>query len=403
MSINKLLLQARVQQFIREHATSNSSVIALQKNGIEGVSPAELANQIASRQKAKTKLPLYYATENILYPPTLNLEQSSSQATAGFKAQIIKSLATMPNPVVADLTGGFGADSYFISQQCSQLYHVEPNASLQDIARHNHQLLGAKAITYANQTAEEFVSAFSGHLSLFFIDPSRRKDDRKVYGFQDCDPDVLALQPALSEKAVWLLIKGSPLLDIRAATQQLLFVKKVFVVSVDNECKELLFLCDRAFRGEFEIQAVDLDANGLVASPFSFYPSSEASAMAPFSDPLAYLYEPNASLLKAGSFKLVATTYGLSKLAIHTHLYTGNTITKNFPGRIFKVLGLVKPDAKTIRSRIPDGKANVLTRNYPVSADALKKKLKLTDGGGFYVLAFSGIQKKYVALCERIQ
>jgi hypothetical protein len=396
------LLQPHVQAIVAANEHGDVRQFVLQQKALGTVSPAMLASQVAGRQKAQTKIPLYYQAENLVYPPGLNLEQSSSQATALFKGQLIKENIGNNIATVADLTGGFGIDSFFMTQAAKALTHVEPDKTLQEIAQHNHGQLGSANIQYVNASAEEFITSTSV-FDLIYLDPSRRKETKKVAGLRDCVPDVVSLQSEFFNHTHHLLVKASPLLDISQALQELANVKRVFVVAVENECKELLFWCEKEFEGAPTITAVDLLTTGAQLSSFTFTQPQEALAVASYSKPQAYLYEPNAAILKAGAFKSIGKSLGLLKLAPSTHLYSSENLLPDFPGRTFKIEKEVKPDAKTLQNVLPDAKANVITRNYPLQAEALKKKLKLADGGEVYVLAFSGEKEKHVVVCKRVK
>lgn len=398
----KILLEKEVQQFIVEHEQVEGAAIALLSKTIKNVPPHWLAAQIIGRQKAKVKIPTYYRGEAILYPPSLNIEQSSSQATALFKAEVLSNILP-PNSSIADLTGGFGIDSFFLSQRFRSLIHVEPNHELQQLASHNHTQLGIHNIHYVNQKAEDFLETPHEKMDAFYIDPSRRKEGLKVFSLWDCEPNIETLQETLFTKANNLLVKAAPLLDVHSGIKSLRFTKKVFVVSVHNECKELLFLCEKEFLGEPEIFAINLTEEGELISSYSFTFSQEREAAVSYNEPQLYLYEPNASILKAGAFKSIALSFGLDKLAPSTHLYTSQTLIENYPGRIFKLIAPVKADSKSVHALLPDKKANVLTRNYPLKPEELKKKLKLQDGGEAYLIGFSGTKTKHLTLCSRIK
>jgi 16S rRNA G966 N2-methylase RsmD len=359
-----------------------------------------IAEQISGRKKAKTKLPLYYKSGGIVYPLGLNLEQSSSEETAVFKAKTLNSILGK-DKILADLTGGFGIDSFFFSTAFQKVYYIEPNASLLSFARHNHESLQAKNIEYRNSTCEEFLQTHTEKLDCAFVDPSRRnKSNQKVFKLSECEPNVPFLLSAIFEKTDCLLIKTSPLLDIQQGIKQLKHVEKVWIVSVDNECKELLFLCRSGFVDEPKIIATNLRTDQL---PFEFSLPEEKESIAKFSEPLTYLYEPNASILKAGAFKFVGEKFLLFKLHTSTHLYTSQDLIQNFPGRVFKVIRPVKSDPKTLKEVFSEGKANVITRNYPLSPEELKKKTKLKDGGELYLLGFSGQKEKYLVAATRIK
>jgi hypothetical protein len=410
LGVLKNLLTSEVQEFIRDHQLDDERQLVLKHKSIAGVPSSFIADQIAGRRKAKDKLPTYYNSEGIIYPHGINLEQTSSEQTARFKCALISQLNLPPSRGTVqrqrfgqgvDLTGGFGIDTYFLSQVFHQFHYIEPNTGLLEMACHNHNTLGAVNIEYHNASAEEFLDQLTQQVDFIFIDPSRRSQNKKVFTLSDSEPDIVVLQKKIFSKTDVLLIKASPLLDIKLGLKELDSVKKVWVVSVENEVRELLFLCEKNFSAEPVIEAVNLPRNGSPES-FDFLFSEEAMVAVQFADPLIYLYEPNASILKAGAFKMISKQFNLLKLQTNTHLYTSNTLVENFPGRIFKVEALVKPDPKTIKEFFPDKKANVSTRNYPLSVDELKKKTGISDGGDKYLLAFSGVSKKFLCVATRI-
>lgn len=395
-----LLFRKEVQDFILTHEQEDEKKLVLKHRMILDVPSSIIAEQISGRRKAKTKLPLYYNTRNIVYPPGLNLEQSSSEKTAAFKATILSS-ALGPNKTITDLTGGFGIDSFFMSKVCREIIYTEPNDSLLHVAKHNHATLGATNIQYHNTTAENFLSSSSGKVDCIFIDPSRRnKASQKVFKLSDCEPDIPALLSEIFQRSNCLLIKTSPLLDIQQGIKELKHVERVWVLSVDNECKELLFFCRKNFAGESRLVAVNLQDGH---ADFEFNLAEEKNTHSKSSEPLTYLYEPNTSILKAGAFKFIGEHFSLFKLHPSTHLYTSTELIQSFPGRIFKIMRAVKSDPKTLLEVFPDGKANVITRNYPLTPEELKKKTKLKDGGEGYLLGFTGPSEKYLIAAERIK
>ena len=394
------LLRKEVQDFLVEHEQEDEKKLILKHRTLFGLSTGIIADQLSGRRKAKVKLPLYYNTRGIVYPPGLNLEQSSSEKTAQFKADLLDKVLIKKNTLV-DLTGGFGVDAYFLSKILNTIHFVEPNASLLSFAQHNHQTLGAVNLQYHNGTAEDFLNSLNEKIDCAFIDPSRRsKTKQKVFKLSDCEPDVPNLLSTIFQKSDCILIKTSPLLDIQHGIKELRHIEKVWVVSVDNECKELLFLCRNGFEKEPNIIAVNLQASH---HDFEFNFTEEKSIVSKFSEPLTYLYEPNASILKAGAFKLIGEKFSLFKLHASTHLYTSKELNQDFPGRIFRIIRPVKPSAKNLKEIFPEGKANVITRNYPLTAEELKKKTTLKDGGALYFLGFSGQREKYLVAAERIR
>lgn len=391
-----------MQQYVRDHAFADEKALILSDREIYGLPATLIAGQIAGRRKAKEKLPLFYSTSGIVYPPVANLEQSSSEATARFKNEILSGVLAPVSATGADITGGLGVDTFFLSRTVKEMVYAEPDETLLQIARHNHLLLGADNISYYPQTAESFLEESHRYFDFIYIDPSRKTTSgKKVVTFENSEPDTVKLQIKLFEKAALLLVKASPLLDIQAGMQQLAHVKKAYVVSVNNECREVLFLCDRSFEGVAHIEAVNL-AEGRPAETFIFSFEEERNLQSDFSDPLRYLYEPNASILKAGAFKTVGNRFGLRKIQVNTHLYTADKLINDFPGRKFIIEQLVKPDPSVLKQFFPQGKANVTTRNYPLTAEALKKKSGLRDGGEAFLIGFSGRQKKFLAVARRI-
>ncbi|HEX5170255.1 MAG TPA: SAM-dependent methyltransferase, partial [Cyclobacteriaceae bacterium] len=320
-----------------------------------------------------------------------NLEQASSEKAAEFKTAIIKSLNLNDYRLAVDLTGGFGIDTFLFGKSFDHVFHVEPDVALSQIVRHNHAQLGQTNISYYETNAEEFLRKEEGlHFDLVYIDPSRRKSDaRKVFRFSDCEPDVTKLTNIIFDRSDNLVIKASPLLDIQQGIKELKFVKYVYVVSLDNECKELLFVCQKNFNDEAVIEAINIEKEQVES--FRFHISNEKLLTSVFSEPLTYLYEPNTSILKAGAFKSIAARFGLMKLHPNTHFYTSKDMISSFPGKIFKIKTYTKADQKILKKHLPEMKANISLRNYPMTVAELKKKANLIEGG-----------EKYLVIAERI-
>ncbi len=392
------LATAEVQDFIFAHAGDDENKMVLRQREILGVPTALIAQQIAARRKAESKLSLFYKTSGVVYPPSVNVEQSSSEATARFKAEIISKELGQKKLIAADLTAGFGVDSFFLSKICARVDSVEPNPALNSITQHNFSLLKLKNVQCHPLDAELFLDQNQSLYDFIYLDPSRRDShSKKVFRLADCQPNVQTLLPKLFERTNLVLLKASPLLDLQQGQSELGNVKKVIVVSVGNECKELLFIIQKEFVGEPKIETYNLDSLGNTKQDFDFYLSDEKKSVSDFGTPQTYLYEPNASILKSGAFKLIGKKFGLQKLHPGTHLYTSSSLSKKFPGRVFKI------DAIEFAAKdFPNRKANVLTRNFPMKPEELKKKLKLTDGGEKYVIAFSGKKKKYIVAATRL-
>ncbi len=395
-------LKEEVQDFLFAHEKNDVQKLLLKQKTILGVPTEWIAQQIIGRRKARTKLDTWYRTKGIVYPPSLNLEQCSSEATGKFKPTLLQEISNKKELKGVDLAGGFGIDTYFLSLQAHHVDYVEPDVDLLKIARHNHRLLGAGNISYHQTSAEVFIHSNTQHFDFVYIDPSRRKGQQKTYRLTDSEPDIVKLQSEILRITNHLLIKTSPLLDLQQGCKELNHTFQTIVVAVENECRDLLFLLQNNYTGIPVIRAIDLDKGGEIINQSSFTFEDEANAVATFSSPLTYLYEPNAAIMKAGAFKWVAQHYQLTKLAVSTHLYTSVDQKKDFPGRIFKVLEFVKPDKK-LKDRFVNGYVNILTRNYPMSVEEVKKKTGLKEGGEQYLICTQDEKEKLVMRAERVK
>ena len=370
--------------------------LALQRNKYKHLSDEEwrwFLQQVEGRERTADKLPTFTAINDWWYPVRLSCEQCSSEATARYKASILR--RTIRGRLL-DLTGGYGVDTYFLSEHFDHTDYVEQNAELCRIATHN---FAAKPITIHHSTAEDFLASV-GQYDLIFLDPARRDSHGgKVFRLEDCTPNVVELLPALLTHGKRIMIKLSPMLDITQAVTTLSQVTwDIYVVAIKNEVKEVLLLSG----GSGRITAIDLSKK---EQAFTFTREEEINSEAINvrstinSEAINYLYEPNAAILKAGAYKLVAQRFGLQKLDVNTHLYTSETLVENFPGRVWKV--------KEPTPTLPKGKemkqANVLVRNYPLTAEQLKKKLHLRDGGTAFVIGCRVAGKPTVFLADRLQ
>ena len=390
------LLLPDVQRFMREHALDDPHQLVLKAHRYPDLPIAAIAEQLQARRKAQPKLPEWFATEGIIFPPTLSMEQCSSEATARYKSSLLRGQRLI------DLTGGAGVDTYYLNQSFGQADYVEQDGRLAQLARHNFAVLGASSIRVHSTSAEDFLVALSEPVDVIYLDPARRNAQaRKVFQLADSAPNVLELQDALLAKAATVLLKTAPLLDIRAAVQELKNVSQVHVVAVRNEVKEVLYRLDREPADGPEITAINLQSLG--EEPFSFLRSQEAHAEVAYADPMTYLYEPNAALMKAGAFKLIAQRFGLSKLHPNTHLYTSDEPIADFPGRAFQCRAVVPYQKKSVRKHVPDGRASITTRNFPDAVAIVRKKLGLDDGGNLYLFAVrSANEQLRIVVTEKV-
>ncbi|MDL2224138.1 class I SAM-dependent methyltransferase [Bacteroidales bacterium OttesenSCG-928-M06] len=378
-----MMLNEATKVFVREHLSEDIHHLALRFRAVDipGVDVTFALNQIASRQKSKNKLPSWYSNKNIIYPPPLSLEQCSSEITARYKSTLIK------GKTFIDLTGGFGVDTAYIAQGFKKGIYVEKQEELVKIAQHNFTQLNLSQIETIHADSEIFLSSLSS-ADAIFIDPARRSTQgNKVVLIPDCEPNLIKIQDLLLDKAKYVLVKLSPMLDVKAALRDLKNIEQIHVLSVDNECKELLLLMSRSCLNEPAIACVNFHADRIQSD--CFYYSEEKEMSLSFAEQIKeYLYEPNSSILKAGFYKSVARRYNVEKLGINSHLYTSSKLESDFPGRIFKVMNvssLNKKDMKGFLSGI--NQANISIRNFPMTVEGLRRKLKLREGGDVYLFA----------------
>lgn len=364
---NKLLAKA-VQDYINANLNADVNQIALAKSPFEDITPAELATQIAAKKKSEKKLPTWFDAEDIYYPPVLSIEQTSSEITAKYKSKLAK------GNTLIDVTGGFGIDSYYFSQKVKKVTHCEINNELSAIAQHNAQALHATNIEFKAEDGIAYIQKSDTTYNTIFVDPARRAEKGKVFMLKDCTPDVAGNLDILLEKSSRIIIKTAPLLDISAGLSELTQVSEIHIVSVKNECKELLWVIDNGYKNDTKIKAVTL--NNEIEKDFSFYRSS-SNASVHFTNHLnigEYLYEPDAALLKSGAFNLIGGTYGLLKLHPQTQLFSADGIKTDFPGRIFKIESVLNTGELKKEVNL---KGNVIVRNYPAKPEDLVKKYKI--------------------------
>ena len=380
--------------------------LALQRKRYAHLSDEEwrwMLQQVEGHQRTHDKLPTFAQIEDWWYPVRLSCEQCSSEATARYKAAIIRQLGKKQD-ILIDLTGGYGVDTYFLSEQTAQAHYVERNEELCRIAQHNFQIAN-KPIHVHNTSAEDFLAQYSmaGSVSsdvkkevVVYLDPARRDaHGGKVFRIEDCEPNVIKLLPSLRAISSTILIKFSPMLDITSALQSLGNEWDVHVVALHNEVKEIIFVT-----GNNRIHAVNILHEG--NDQFSFTRSEEKSALCAMADCICeYIYEPNAAIIKAGAFRLVSERYQLHKLDHNTHLYTADQLTENFPGRVWKVIAQPIKNQRDIAA-LGIQRAAILTRNYPLTPEELRKKFKVQESDSHFLIGARIATKPTLILAERI-
>lgn len=387
--MNKALLKPEVQEFIFSY-TEDTAKLAFSGSPFPDVSTAELLQQIESRRAIEKKLPNWFATTKILYPPKLNLEQTSSEATAAYKANLVT------GKTLADITGGFGIDTFYFAETFNNVSHFEKNKALSQLATHNFEVFAKRNIQC---NAEDGIQGIAdSKFDVIYVDPSRRNESKgKVFFLNDCEPNVPAHLDYLMDRCHTLLVKTSPMLDISAGLQELKYVSEVHVVALNNEVKEVLWIVKRDASENVNINTVNLTLKE--AELFSFSNSAQVETV--FSNPLRFLYEPNAAILKAGGFQYISEAYKLKKLHKHSHLFTSEAL-RDFPGRRFSIKKVVHYTKKEMRG-ITFAKANITTRNFPESVATLRKKWKIKEGGDIY-LFFTTLENedKIMLICAKV-
>ena len=380
------------RQFIADHLHDDVHELALKYSNAK-VDMALALRQIEARQLLQKKAPSWSDNEDLLFPQHLSIEQCSSQATAQYKASLLH------GDSFADLTGGLGVDCHCIAQHFKQTDYVESNPELCTLAKHNFKVLGTE-ITVHHTTAEDYLN----HCNTFdavYLDPARRDFyGRKTVSIADCTPNVAELQGLLLQKAQKVMVKLSPMLDTNKALQDLRHVSEVHVVAVANECKELLFILEQGFEGMPVFTCVNLQSG---QPEVRFTQEEERMSAVSLADKVSrYLYEPNASLMKGGCYKMLTQRYNIQKLHPSSHLYTSDQLVSDFPGRVFIVEGWAPFNKKIKQTLLADvEKASIATRNFPLRVDALRKSLKIADGDEIYLFATTMAGERKVIISSR--
>jgi len=397
------MIQPETKKFIEEHLSDNPHALALQAKRYPQVDMPTAIAQIAGRQAALKKLPTWAACSEILYPPHLSMEQCSSEQTARYKAEIIQTPHSTYHSLT-DLTGGFGIDCACLSTLFKEVTYVERQEILCQLAAHNFPLLGLKHITIRNSDAIDHLQQMRT-ADWIFIDPARRNTQgAKTVAISDCEPNVSAIEELLLQKSQHVLVKLSPMLDLSLALNELKYVQAAHIVSAGGECKELLLILGKETIKEIPIYCINLLPNQK-RQCFCFTRQQEQESLCKYaSSPENYLYEPNASLLKAGAFRSLAHQYGIKKLHPNSHLYTSTRLIEDFPGRKFRITescGFGKKEVK----QLTDGakKANLTIRNFPASVSELRKRLKIEEGGEIYLFATTlSPNEKRLIRCQKV-
>lgn len=383
--------------FAKAHANEDTARLLLSAARYPGIDMPAAVQQIEGLRTAAEKWPSLVEHEAYLYPPRLNREQASSEATARYKASLLHGTS------VADLTGGMGVDTMAFARAADKVDYVERDPRLCSFMKHNANALGlANIVVHQADCIEWLAGCEENSFDTLYIDPARRSaSGRRVAAFEDCTPDILQHMPLLRSHCKRLIVKASPMIDIDLACRQLGQVAEVHVVSLRGECKEVLFLCGGTV-ADTVIHCVSID--GAQMPDFVFTRAEENAAAVDYCTAVGrYLFEPDASLMKGGPYRLIGERWRLAKLAPNTHLYTSDHMPNDFQGRRFEVVQEIKLDRKSLSVSIPQHKAHVITRNYPDEAAVLQRRLGLTEGGDMFVIATTLGTRKTGFLCRSIK
>jgi hypothetical protein len=388
--MNLAVIIAEVDEYLRIHLHENAATFMLKKHPFQHISNQELTQQLVGLQKARYKFPMLFENHQIIYPPKVNLEQTSSEVTATYKSLLFKIDSMI------DLTGGFGMDVSAFAKRCPITTHLESCAYLQPYAQQllKTQLLPTKSlctdgIVFLKKTLDSY--------DLIYLDPSRKtKTNTKAVLLKDYEPNVIDHLDLLLSKSKRVMIKTSPMLDITAGLKQLQKVGELYVVAVKNEVKELLWILS-----DKEVDQVTLTCINLQTEQPVFKNLWSTQSNTSFSKPQKYLYEPNAAVMKSQQFDSLMTQYSLEKLDQDAHLFTSKQ-SVDFPGRVFEIINVIENKPKNIKRLFAKTARAVVTRNNKESVAQLRKKYQFTEHETDY-LFFTSSQELGSIIIEAVK
>jgi len=391
--LNLNILNKEVQDFINYNLKTDLTKLVLKGSPFSNISIQEIAEQIVSKSKCHKKLPTWFNSNNLYYPNKLNIEQTSSEITGEYKANIVSGKSLI------DITGGFGVDSYFFSKKVENVIHCEINEELSNIVSHNFNQFNLKNIELLIGDGVKIIEQKEEKYDWIYVDPSRRNEVKaKVFLLKDCIPNLPENLDLLFRHSNNILIKLSPILDISNTIKELKFVKKIHVIAFKNEVKELLFILEKNYNSNIKIKTININSTKNQYFNFSLYEDASPT----YSAPKRYLYEPNVAILKSGAFNQISQQLNVDKLHRHSHLYTSNNLV-DFPGRAFEIIKCLPYDKKKIPKLIPSKKANITIRNFPETVFQIRKKTGLKDGGDNYLFFTTDFDKRHIViLCNKI-
>ena len=393
------------QEFIHKYREEDVRKLALQGARFPQVDLPYALDQIAGWQTARKKIPSWTAIEGMIYPPRLSMEQCSSEQTARYKAALVQRLLKgEKGGNVVDLTGGFGVDFSFLSPLFDEAVYVEQQEHLCKIAQENIVRLGLGQSEVVHDDGVAYLQRM-GQADLIYLDPARRDaHGARTYDITDCTPNLLEIKEELLQKARWVVVKLSPMLDWHKAVNDLQKVTEVHVVSVGNECKELLLVMEGNGHEHPDEHPLSIFCvNDEQVFTCSMDEMNEGVRIAERIEQGMFLYEPNASMMKVGCFGACATRYEVQAIARNSHLFVSDTLIEQFPGRVFRIMAVSAMNKRELKTVLQDiKKANVAVRNFPLKADELRKRLKLADGGDIYLFGTTTEEDRHLVLVTKM-
>lgn len=364
------LINKEIQKYINANLNTDLHALLLKKSPFPEVSMQEIVQQIKGKQVAEKKFP-FLLKEGIVFPPQLNLEQSSSEKTALYKSEILS------GNTFIDLTSGFGIDAYYLSQNFDDITLIEQNTELLEIVEHNWNILGRRA-KFINRKLEDFLAENKENFDVIYLDPARRDQNKnKVFLLEDLSPNILEIQEKLQSISSLVVIKLSPLIDLKYLISVLPGISRIDIIAVKNDVKEVVVFLSNENTAKMICNCVNLESG---ESAFSFIFGEEENAQSEYSEPEKFIYIPNNSILKAGIFNLISEKCRVKKLHPNTHIYTSSEKIDDFPGRVFEMETV---DSKKIKKK---EQYNIISKNYPLKPEEIKKKYGLKDGGNDYLI-----------------
>ncbi len=406
--------------FIKENSQLKPSKAALKAPRNSNIDLYFAINQIAGKQIAQQKLPKWASCEEVIYPAHISMEQCSSQVTAQYKADFAKDLLSSTNKTpstLVDLTGGFGVDCTIMAEYFDSAICIEQQNELSSIAQHNMKALGINNVQCYNNNSLDALNNISS-ATMIYIDPARRDaQGSRTYAIEDCTPNVLELKDNLLKKSSLVMIKLSPMLDWHKAVSDFCGnVSSVHIVAHNNECKELLIILDNNLHTKIPVYCVNDNQRIVVQANYDSSTKqvtiqSESNELGcenqkitmpkiqNWQDWAQYVYEPNAAIMKVGCFSVLEEKYGIQQIGSNSHVCVSEKYNADFPGKIWKIEDVCSMNKRELKKTLGDiTHANIVTRNFPVSSEALRKRLKIQDGGNIRIIATTDMNNNHVII-----